>query len=207
MEYVGMPLSWVDYYRQGFETIRDKYACNVSDYILNESMEILKSFNPRVNYREIEYTPEYIFSKALKKWDIKISLDEVIHTFWEGLELRVEIYPDTIPFLKELKGRGYVIATLTDLPNAMPDELFKKDIEEILQYVDFYGSSNVFGYRKPNPKGLQVIAGKYNVSVEEILFVGDEEKDRQTAANANCRFWSVKNGQFYKEESSRPNII
>ena len=53
MEYIGMPLSWVDYYRQGFEAIKEKYNCEVADDILEESIELLKAFNPRVNPREI----------------------------------------------------------------------------------------------------------------------------------------------------------
>ena len=197
MEYVGMPLSWVDFYRQGFENVREQCDCDVTDAIIDESVQILKSFNPRVNLREIEYTPEYIFDKVFKKWEIKVPLEEVIYTFWSGLGIKAEIYSATIPFLKSLKEKGYMIATLTDLPNAMPDELFKQDIGEILEHVDYYGSSSVFGYRKPNPIGLQMIAKKFNVPIEELLFVGDEEKDRQTALNAGCEFRRVSNGQFY----------
>ena len=207
MEYVDMPLSWVDFYRQGFNMVKEYYSCEVNEAMIDEAIEILKSFNPRVNYREIEYEPQYIFSEALRSWNVDVPIDEVIHTFWKGLMLKAEIYPDTIPFLKELKKKGYIIATLTDLPNAMPDEIFKRDIGELLQYIDYYGSSCVFGYRKPNPIGLHLIAEKYNVPVEEIIFAGDEEKDRQTALNANCKFWSVKNGQFYKKDESRPNFI
>jgi len=207
MEYVGMPLSWVDFYRLGFNTIKEYYNCEVTEAMIDESIEILKSFNPRVNYREIEYEPRYIFEKALKNWKVNASIDEIVDIFWKGLKLKAEIYQDTIPFLKELKAKGYVIATLTDLPNGMPDELFMRDINELLQYVDYYGSSSVFGYRKPNPTGLHLIAEKYNIPIEEIIFVGDEEKDRQTALNAGCRFWSVKNGQFYKKDGSRPDFI
>lgn len=54
MQYAGMPLSWVDFYVQGFEAIRQKHKCKISDLVVKESVEILKSFNPRVNYREIE---------------------------------------------------------------------------------------------------------------------------------------------------------
>ena len=195
MEYIGMPLSWVDYYRQGFEAIKEKYNCEVADDILEESIELLKAFNPRVNPREIEYTPEYIFEKVLEKWDIEEAIADSIRTFWCSLELKARIYPDTIPVLKALKEQGYVIATLSDLPNAMPDELFKKDIGDVLEYIDFYGSSSVFGYRKPNPKGLQIIAEKYKIPVEELIFVGDEEKDKQTAVNAKCRFIHIKESE------------
>ena len=91
-----------------------------------------------------------------------------------------------------MKEKGYIIATLTDLPNAMPDEIFKKDISELLSYFDYYVSSCVAGYRKPNCKGLQMISDKYGVPVTELVFVGDEEKDRKTACNANCKFVHIQ---------------
>lgn len=191
MQYVGMPYSWVDFYRQGFEAIVQKYNCRVSEEGLEKSLQMLKDFNPRVNYREVEYSAEYIFSKILEHWNMQASLNECIEAFWSGLKLKAEIYPDTLKVLQVLKDKGYVIATLTDLPNAMPDEIFKKDITELLGYFDFYVSSAVAGYRKPNKKGLEMISANYSIPMTELLFVGDEEKDRETAQNANCAFVKI----------------
>lgn len=192
MQYVGMPLSWVDFYEQGFESIIQKYNCNVSKEEVVKSLQILKDFNPRVNYREIEYSAEYIFSKALEHWNIDTPVETCIETFWEGLSLSAEIYPDTIEVLQVLREKGYIIATLTDLPNAMPDKVFQKDISELLQYFDYYVSSSIAGYRKPHIQGLQMISGKYGIPITELVFVGDEEKDRKTALNANCRFIQIQ---------------
>ena len=50
-------------------------------------------------------------------------------------------------FYKKMKAKGYVIATLTDLPNAMPDEVFKRDISDLINYFDYYVSSSTAGYR------------------------------------------------------------
>ena len=47
MEYAGMPASWTDYYKQGFEAINSYYNCKVSEDYIKQSVEILKSFNPR----------------------------------------------------------------------------------------------------------------------------------------------------------------
>lgn len=90
--------------------------------------------------------------------------------------------------LKELREKGHTIGCFTDLPPVMPDEMFRKDIEEILPYIDMYVSSQSCGYRKPNKFGLQQIADQYQVPVYSLIFVGDEEKDRKTAENAGCRF-------------------
>lgn len=192
MQYEGMSYSWVEFYQQGIDAIIQKYNCNVSMEDIQKSVQILKDFNPRVSGREVEYSAEHIFSNVLEHWNIDTPIKNCIETFWQGLKLSAKIYPDTIEVLKELKEKGYIIVTLTDLPNAMPDEIFKKDISELLSYFDYYVSSCVAGYRKPNCKGLQMISDKYGVPVTELVFVGDEEKDRKTACNANCKFVHIQ---------------
>jgi len=191
MQYVGMPYSWVNFYYQGFEAVIQRYNCNISKENVEKSIQLLKEFNPRVKYREVEYTAEYIFKKILEHWHIDIPIQNCIETFWDGLRLKAEIYPDTIEVLSKLKEKGYSIATFTDLPNAMPDEIFKSAISELLDYFDYYVSSSVAGYRKPHNKGLQMISDKFGIGITELLFVGDEEKDRKTALNANCKFIQI----------------
>lgn len=188
MQYVGMPYSWVDFYYQGFKAINQEYDCNISEDAIEKAVQILKKFNPRINYREIEYSAEFIFSEALEHCHIDVPLQNCIETFWSGLNLRAEMYSDTMDVLFMLKEKGYVIAALTDLPSAMPDKIFKEDILKLLDCFDYYVSSFVSGYRKPNCKGLQMISEKYEVPITELIFIGDEEKDRQTALNANCKF-------------------
>lgn len=188
MQYVGMPYSWVDYYHRGFEAIIQKYNCDVSNEQIEESLQTLVSFNPRVSKREVEYTAEYIFTKVLESWKLDIPICDCIETFWSGLKLNAEIYPETIETLLKLKEKGYIIATLTDLPTAMPDEIFRRDIAELIPYFDYYVSSAIAGYRKPNCKGLEMISEKYGTPISELIFVGDEEKDKNTAENAKCRF-------------------
>ncbi len=61
------------------------------------------------------------------------------------------------------------------------------DIKDILKYVDFPYTSNDTKYRKPSGKGLSLLAEKMNLSVSEIIFVGDEKKDIECAHNAGAR--------------------
>lgn len=191
MEYVGMPHSWVDYYEQGFANINNKFGLNKTAADIARSAELLKTFNPRVQYREEEYSPEYIFSRVLEHWETDVDVTDCVYAFYEGLRLNAAIYPDTLPVLRELKKRKYRIAALTDLPTAMPDELFKRDISELLGYFDMYVSSLSCGFRKPNCTGLRQIAEHFGVPITELVFAGDEEKDRKTAENAGCKFVCV----------------
>ena len=188
MEYEGMPHSWVDHYERGFANINDKFRLNKTEADISRAVELLKTFNPRVHYREEEYSPEHIFSRVLEHWETDIDVTDCVYAFYEGLRLSAVIYPDTLSVLRELKHREYRIAALTDLPTAMPDELFKRDIAELLEYFDLYVSSESCGFRKPNCAGLRQIAEHFGVSITELIFVGDEEKDRKTAQNAGCEF-------------------
>lgn len=196
MQYVGMPYSWVDFYGRGLEAVVREFHCDVTEEAVGQSFQVLKEFNPRLSGREKEYSAEYIFTKALGHWHVDIPIQSCIETFWKGLGLRAEIYPDTVDVLRKLKERGFAIAAFTDLPSAMPDEIFKRDIPELLGYFDYYVSSAVAGYRKPNVTGLRMISEKFAVPVTELVFVGDEEKDRKTALRADCRFIRIRrNGE------------
>lgn len=188
MKYVDMPLSWADYYQQGFEAVNSDFSLNLSDNQINKSVEIMKSYNPRINYREIEIAPTVIFKEATEHWQCNIDIRDIINSFFRGLNLKTRIFDYSLPMLNALKREGFVIGLLTDLPNGMPDELFKNEIKDIIDTCDFYISSQSCGYRKPNSYAINTISQKYNVRLKEILFVGDEEKDRKTAENAGCNF-------------------
>ena len=121
MQYAGMPHSWENFYYEGFEKIIRKYKYHISQEVVEKSFQMLKEFNPRINYREVEYSAEYIFTKVLEPWHIDIPIQSCIETFWSGLQLKAEIYPESIHVLQKLREKGYAIAALTDLPSAMPD--------------------------------------------------------------------------------------
>lgn len=192
MEYQGMPLNWSEYYEKGFRRIAEQFSLSVTAEQLDQSSAVMRSWNPRIRPREEEEDPRLIFEQALAGWDCPIPVEKAIEAFFDGLELRAEIYPDVPPVLRELRTAGWTIAALTDLPTAMPDELFRRHIQELLPYFDCYVSSQLCGFRKPNPAGLYRIAKKYHVSAHELVFVGDEDKDEKTARHAGCRFIRIK---------------
>lgn len=181
-----------------------KFKVHIPQEVVLKSVQMLKEFNPRVNYREIEYPAEYIFTKILEDWHMEIPIQSCIETFWSELQLKAEIYSETIGVLQKLREKGYMIAALTDLPNAMPDEIFKRDISDLIDYFDYYVSSSVAGYRKPNCRRLQMISEKFAISITDLFLVGDEEKDRETAINANCKFVWIQRTE--KNEESINNL-
>lgn len=187
MEYRNMPNVWIDYYKTGFEFVRQKLGLNISDSDIEKSVEVLKSYNPRVKYREEDIPPEVIFGDVCAHWKCSFDLDEVVDVFYRSMGLTPYIYPETIPVLEKLKAQRYIIATLTDVATGMPDELHKSYFPELMPYFDMYVSSLSCGYRKPNPKGLRDISEHFGLSPDEIIFIGDEEKDIVVAKRFGCK--------------------
>ena len=187
MEYKNMPLSWLEFYKDGFRYVRKELGLNITENDIDKSFEVLKSYNPRINPREVDVTPEVIFGEATAHWQGEYTLSDIINKFYESMNLTAYIYPETIDFLDNLKAEGYKIAALTDVAIGMPDELHKSYFPELLPYFDMYVSSISCGYRKPNPKGLSDIAEKFGVVASEMIMIGDEEKDIKTAKRFGCK--------------------
>lgn len=192
MEFKGMPPVWIDYYKIGFDSINAKYNLGLSKCDIEKSVEILKSYNPRVNYREVEITPTEIFTNATAHWNTNLDIDSIIECFFDGLDINTLIYDYAFDLIDNYKQKGFFVACLTDLPSGMPDYIFKKPLKQLIDKLDLYVSSQSCGYRKPNKFGLQHIADCFDVDVKSLLFIGDEEKDKLAAQNVGCEFVFVK---------------
>ena len=189
MEYVGMPLNWSEYYPEAFRHVNEINNLNLSKQDISKAVEILKLYNPRITKREIEIDPEDMFIEILKAWNTNSkSIKKIIQDFFDGMNLKPVIFDYTKNLINICKAHGCKVACLTDLASGMPDYIFREDIAEIVNDFDFYVSSKICGYRKPNKAGIEYIANEFRVDTKEILLVGDEEKDKNTANNANCDF-------------------
>lgn len=187
MEYKGMHLSWVSYYKDSFDYVNKTLALGLTDSQIETSIEIFKNYNPRIKPREVEIAPETIFADITSGWNTSIPVKQIIDTFFESLHLEPVIYDDSIPALKKLRELGYKTAALTDVATGMPDELHKNYVSPLLPYFDLYVSSLSCGYKKPNVKGLKDIAQYFNVNPECMMMIGDDLRDVQVAKNFGCK--------------------
>ena len=92
MEYTGMPYSWVYYYEKAFKAVNNEFDLKLSEEDIRKSCEVMQSKNARVVYREIEYTPEEVFSAVTDHWKEKANIDDIIKSFYKGHELKPFIY-------------------------------------------------------------------------------------------------------------------
>ena len=54
---------------------------------------------------------------------------------------------------------------------------------------------------------LQMISERFSSPITELTFIGDEEKDRRTAMNANCKFIQIQRTEKNKESISNLNQL
>ena len=186
MEYRDMPNSWVDFYPEAFAHVNDKLGLGLTEEDIDKSMEALLSYNPRLHYRERDYSPEHIFKDVTSHWKGSFELDRVIETFFESMKLTPYLFPETIDVLEKLKTEGIRIAALTDIACGMPDEMQIGYFSEVMPYFEEYVSSINCGWRKPSPVGLERIAERFGADKTEMVFIGDEEKDIRTAQRFGC---------------------
>lgn len=87
MQYVGMPHSWEDFYFKGFEEIIRKFRYPISQEIVEKSFQMLKEFNPRINYREVEYSAEYILQN-IRTMAYGYSCSKLYRNFLEWITIK-----------------------------------------------------------------------------------------------------------------------
>ena len=51
-EFVGMSYLWTEYYEIGLQHVNKKYQLRCSEKDIKRAKEVLKTYNPRLHYRE-----------------------------------------------------------------------------------------------------------------------------------------------------------
>ena len=185
--YYPFPLNWSELYRPAFQSIAEKRKLNITENEYEYIAEVLTKYNTRINPREAEVSSDTIFTEILKGTSIPTEyLDIIKNDFYSFFRNDARIYSDAEETLKELKSKNILIGTLSDVAYGMDNSYALEDIKPLLKYIDVPFTSNNSGFRKPNGKGLEMIADKMNVLTSEMIFVGDEKKDVECAENAGA---------------------
>ena len=94
--------------------------------------------------------------------------------------------------LRLLKERGYMLAVLTRSHHAYAVEALKKIGAH--EYFDLILGRDETRKPKPYAEALRHTSELLGLSLDEILFVGDNHIDHATAVNAECLFVGVRSG-------------
>ena len=179
-------LSWANNYKnaleKGFNSINKIPTEN--DY--NNCIKILTKYNTRVNPREVEISSEQIFCEIMEILELNISEKGILeNNFFDYFILNNKPYNDTEEILDEIKKCNLKIGILTDVPYGSI-KVVTEDIKKIKnnEIIDLILSSVEVGYRKPNITGYKLLAEKLGIQINEMIYIGNEEKDIIGANNA-----------------------
>jgi putative hydrolase of the HAD superfamily len=196
------PLNWQKLYKPALEFVSEKCALNLSEKNYQDAISILNEYNTRLVPREKEVTATFIWNRIFTAWNKEkksSDLQMCKNTFFSFFNNDCFIYDDVLTFLPFLREKDIKIGTLSDVAYGLENEYVLKDISSILKFIDLPYTSNDVGFRKPNTKGLQMIAQKLGVDVGEIMFIGDEEKDIICANNAGSISVLIDRDEKYPE--------
>lgn len=181
------PLNWSKLYRPALEKMANDCNLNFSENDFNNAIQVLTKYNTRINPREQEVTSDTIFGEIIKITNLdKNEIEKFKDSFYSFFRNDAVIFPEVEDTLRELNLKKIVVGTLTDVAYGMDNKYALEDIAVIKKYIQYPYTSNDIGYRKPNAKGLQLIANQLEVDIRNIIFVGDEMKDILCARNAGA---------------------
>ncbi len=182
VNYRGIPLNWRAHYIDALQ-----FACSAAGIETDErkitraSSELLK-YNTRVNPRPEEVAAEIVFEEIFRIFEATDEIKKLlIEKFFEYFQRKTEPEETAEELLDLLKEKKAKIAVLTDVPYGMPKYLVEKDLGKLLTNIDLLVTSVDAGHRKPSTKGLELILQNFGVESSETIFVGNEEKDIETA--------------------------
>lgn len=102
------------------------------------------------------------------------------------------VYPEAAGILPILKKNGYRLAIVTTKYRYRIEEIFKK--YGLVDLVDIIVGSNDVSKPKPDPEGLLKAADKLGCPKTDILYIGDNIIDAETAQRAGIDFCAVLTG-------------
>ena len=172
------PLNWSASYEDALRFMCSNNNIKFTEERFESAKEVLGKYNTRINPREKEVSSDVIFGEIFNKWNEDISLLlKAKKSFYEFFQREVTLYDDAKFLLEYCKSKNIRCSVYTDVAYGMDDEYSLRDIDKIKEYIELKLTSENVGYRKPNKKGFEIMLETFNCKPEEMLYIGNEQKD------------------------------
>ena len=100
-----------------------------------------------------------------------------------------ELYPDAVPCLRELRGRGLAVGAVGNM-RAVHEDVLRG-------HVDWTGSSERWGIEKPSPEFFERVADEAGREPSQVAYVGDRvDNDVEPALAAGMVAVHVRRGPW-----------
>jgi len=178
-------LSWTNNYKNALEKGFNSINKKPKEDEYNNCIEILKKYNTRINPREYEISSSQIFNEIMELMKLNIKEKNIIEKYYFDYYMKNnKAFDDTEEVLEDIKNNNLKIGILTDVPygsiKVVTDDINKIKNNKI---IDVILSSVEIGYRKPNKNGYILLSKKLGVQTDEMIYIGNEEKDITGANN------------------------
>ncbi len=185
VSYNGVPLNWSESYRAAINTALENLGVEATSSDMELSISILNFYNTRVNPRTFEVNEGEIVQKVAMVFGVDVLDFE--RNFFAYFQRRAIPEPTALETLINLNKAGVNTAVLSDVPYGMPRDFLLEDLGDLTAHLDIVLSSCDVGIRKPNPRGLLSLMKQFNHRPEQVVYVGNEEKDIGCATGAKVR--------------------
>ena len=168
----------------------DDTLISEKEYIKSGYRHIAEVVSQRFNFNKdqvyidlfqlFKKSPHNVFNRLYEKYNIEYSKDMIIDLVneYRGHFPNIKFYDDVLPCLNELKKLGVKIGIITDgYAIAQSQKLIAVEADK---YFDEIIVTDELGreYWKPHPKAFEIIKERFEVSFDEMVYVGDNpEKD------------------------------
>jgi putative hydrolase of the HAD superfamily len=179
--YADTPLDWSSRYGEALAAVSGACGVSPTPNQFADAREILLHYNTRVRARSEEIRAEEIFALILRAWSLDSTdrLPAAIDAFFTFFQQRMRAFPETLGVLHALREGGMRLGALTDVPYGMPATYVQRDLDRagISPFLHAVVTSAMVGVRKPEVKGYHALAASLTVTLNEMLYVGNEPKD------------------------------
>ena len=190
-----------------------KYVLLDWDGTLAKTLDIwLDACRSAINMQRVSKSDEEIgssfgqFPQFLKTWkveNIQLAIEETDKIAKKKLP-DVELYPDALFVLDELKKRSKKLALITTSPLENIEQLLVK--HELMSTFDVIIHGDDVKNHKPHPESLELALKKLNGTREEAVMIGDSDKDIGASTNAgtdSILFYPPEHKKFYDVNTLR----
>jgi len=178
-------------------------ATKLKSALSRETERYLQSREER--YAEVDL--EIVFKDILKKEGLENSFlaESCCKLFRVLSRERFELFPDSIPVLKEIERSGYPLGVVSDA-----QKVFCLEEAEILglnRFFDCIVLSTQFGFRKPDPRLFTIACALVDIPPVDAVYIGnDPETDVKGAKQIGMQTILLDRKSEQRNPKPRPDF-
>lgn len=180
-----------DYVRSGYEAVAEEI---LKLYGIDGAYDdLLRLFNEKRNN---------VFNRYLQKKNLQVTHNAINHlvNIYRSHKPSIKLADEVKQVLIELRNKSYKIGIITDgRPESQRAKIsalgLNVFVDEII-ITDELGSEE---YRKPNPRAYELIATKFGITLDEMMYVGDNPQKDFAIGNLGVVTVKYNSGGLYTE--------